>query len=168
MPTMIEITCKFDGQSLHGSYMEHMKHRWAWWLIIRSIAALAMLGTGVYMMAHGYGGKWKLIASGLVVFGALSVVRPMLWQMMQERSLRKLPGYGSTTTYGFDATGVSISGAAGQGQFPWSTFYEVVERKKGILLYQNKQAYLWIPRFAFEKAGVEMTKITRLHQQYTA
>jgi hypothetical protein len=86
----------------------------------------------------------------------------MIWQMWNERKLRKHPAYGTKIHYTFSAEEVIIEGVSGTVNVPWSEFCEVVETKKGLLLYQNKKDYLWIPRYDFKDD--DLAKIVSLYE----
>ena len=57
-----------------------------------------------------------------------------------------------------------MDGSSGTVNVLWSEFYEVVETKNGLLMYQNKKDYLWIPEYDF-KSG-EMEQIVSFHSAY--
>lgn len=95
--------------------------------------------------------------------GSLGFMRPMLWQMWQERGLRKHPAYDTKVSYIFSVAGVKMSGKAGDADIPWTEFHELKATKKGLLIYQDKKQYIWIAKDAFKTN--EMQEIVRLFQQ---
>ena len=163
MADPITIIIPFDGKSQHGSFTQHMWHRYRWWVILRSLFCVATVFLGAYLIEPG--SKGAVIGSILVMAGSLGFMRPMLWQMWQERGLRKHPAYGSKVRYTFSEKGLSMAGKAGEAVVPWSDFYEVKQTKKGLLIYQDKKQYIWIAADAFEVG--EMTKAVTLWESFS-
>lgn len=157
----ITINTTFDGKSQHGSFPQHMWHRYKLWVIARSVTCIAAVCLGCYMIEPGT--KLGMFGGVLVMVGSLGFMRPMLWQMWQERGLRKHPAYDTVVSYTFSEAGVKMSGTAGDADIPWAEFYELKATKKGLLIYQDKKQYLWIAKDAF-KAN-EMQQVVRLFQQ---
>ena len=87
--------------------------------------------------------------------GSLGFMRPMLWQMWQERGLRKHSAYDSMVRYTFSSSGVSMAGKAGDMKVDWSEFYELKALKKGLLIYQDKKQYMWIESSAFGEGQLD-------------
>jgi type VI protein secretion system component VasK len=165
MESSIVIESMFDGRSHHGSFKQHLWHRWRRWLILRKFVCIAMVVIGGFFAIKTYGQGNKLanfITISFILLGSVGYMRPMIWQMWNERKLRKHPAYGTQIHYAFSADGVMMDGASGKVSVPWSEFYEVVETKKGLLLYQNKKDYLWIPSYDFQDGG--MGKVVNLHE----
>lgn len=98
-------------------------------------------------MLYKYQGRLKpqAIGGALVAMGSIGLMRPMIWQMLHERGLRKHPAFGTQIRYTFTVEGMQMSGKAGSADVSWSEFFEVVETTKGLLIYQNKKSYIWIP-----------------------
>lgn len=149
MEDFIRIETNFNGTTQHGSYMQHLMHRWKWWLLARALVCFAAIFIGVFIYQPDAEGKQNLLAAFLITVGCFGFVRPMVWQMWHERQLRKHPGYGGKVVYKFDEEGVDMKGKAGAAMVEWKVFREVVVRKKGLLLYQDKKQYIWIPASAF-------------------
>lgn len=155
MKDFIRIETNFNGTTQHGAYMQHLLHRWKWWLLVRALVCFAAILTGVLWYAPGAEGKSNLIAAFLITVGCFGFVRPMVWQMWHERQLRKHPAYAGKVVYKFDREGVDMKGKAGAAKVEWSAFLEVVQRKKGLLIYQDKKQYIWIPVTEFEDGDME-------------
>ena len=154
----ITIESMFDGRSHHGSFRQHLWYRWKGLLVLRALLSVAMIGIGAFfMIAYNDIGKAQLIGSALVVMGSFALVRPMVWQMWSERKLRKHPAYGSKIMYKFSKEGIMMDGKSGKVEVPWVVFKEVVALPKGMILYQNKKDYMWIPAYDFK--GDEMEQI---------
>ncbi len=155
----------FDGRSHHGSFRQHLWHRWKWWLVARSFVCVALVVIGAYMAIH-YSGKGKkfadFISVAFILMGSVGFIRPMIWQMWNERKLRKHPAYGTKICYTFDQEEIIMDGESGKVVVPWCALTEVVETKTGLLLYQNTKDYLWIPGYDFEVG--EMGEVVRLHR----
>ena len=158
MTKEISIVAPFDGQSQHGSFPQHMWHRFRWWVILRSLFCIAGICFGAFILEPGT--KMGLLGGVLVTAGSLGFMRPMLWQMWQERGLRKHPAYDTTVHYTFSEVGVKMSGEIGDAEVPWSEFYELVPTKKGLLIYQDKKQYLWIAKSSFK--GEQMQEVVSL------
>lgn len=94
--------------------------------------------------------------------GSLGFMRPMLWQMWHERGLRKHPAYETEVHYEFSEKGIKMSGRAGDADVPWSGFYQVRPTKKGLLIYQDKKQYLWIPKADFQTG--QMQEVAQMKQ----
>ncbi len=157
------INSMFDGRSHHGAFRQHIRHRWKWWLIARSFVciALVILGTFIAIKYSGKGNKLPdFISVAFILLGSVGLIRPMIWQMFAERKFRKHRAYESKIRYEFSAKGIKMSGKAGKADVPWSTFYEVAKTPKGLLIYQTKKEYIWIPSYDF-KAG-EMKAICEM------
>lgn len=143
----------FDGRSHHGAFRQHIRHRWKWWLIARAIVCITLIITGSYIAIHYSGQGNKLpdfISVAFILLGSISLIRPMIWQMFAERKFRKHKAYESKIRYEFSYKGIKMSGKAGKADVPWSTFYEVTETSKGLLIYQTKKEYIWIPGYDFK------------------
>lgn len=149
----ITIISTFDGSGQHGSMTQHMWHRYRWWVVLRSLLCVAAVCLGAYLMEPGT--KGGAIGAVLVMAGSLGFMRPMLWQMWQERGLRKHPAYGSKVRYTFSERGLSMAGKAGQAEVEWNALYELKPVRKGLLIYQDKRQYLWIERAAFGTGQLE-------------
>ncbi|MGJ8657289.1 MAG: YcxB family protein [Akkermansiaceae bacterium] len=165
MDEAIKIDSMFDGRSHHGSFRYHLWHRWGRWLVLRRVVCIAMvLIGGVFAIkTYGRGDKFaNFITISFVLLGSVGYMRPMIWQMWNERKLRKHAAYGTEIHYVFSPEEIVMDGSSGKVHVPWSEFIEVVETKKGLLLYQNKKDYLWIPSYDFE-AG-EMGKVVRMFE----
>ncbi|MFC5050376.1 YcxB family protein [Rubritalea spongiae] len=153
MAKPITIITQFDGKSQHGSFPQHMWHRYRWWVITRSLLCIAAICLGAYLMEPGSEGG--LIGGGLVMVGSLGFMRPMLWQMWQERGLRKHPAYNSKVRYTFSENGISMAGKAGEADVAWNELHELKQSKKGLLIYKDKKQYIWIANDAFEAGQME-------------
>ena len=149
----ITIHTTFDGKSQHGSFPRHMWHRYKAWVITRSLLCVAAVCLGCYILEPGT--KWGMFGGALVMVGSLGFMRPMLWQMWQERGLRKHPAYDTEVSYVFSGQGIKMSGQAGDADIPWPNFYELVPTKKGLLIYQDKKQYLWIANDAFREGEMQ-------------
>ncbi|MFT6792803.1 MAG: hypothetical protein ACJAR1_000788 [Rubritalea sp.] len=160
MEQAIKIESMFDGRSHHGSFRQHLWHRWRRWLILRRLVCIAMVVIGGFfaIKTYGKGDKFaNFITISFILLGSVGYMRPMIWQMWNERKLRKHPAYETMINYTFNVDEVIMDGSSGKVTVPWSEFCEVVETKKGLLLYQNKKDYLWIPGYDFKDG--EMTEI---------
>ena len=167
MEENIKISSMFDGRSHHGSFSEHLWYRWRRLMLIRRFACIAMLLIGCYFALKTYGSGNKFadfVTISFILIGSIGFIRPMIWQMWSERKLRKHPAFGSKIEFSFGANEVVMNGSSGSVNVPWSEFYEVVKTKKGLLMYQNKKDYLWIPEYDF-KSG-EMEEIVSFHAAY--
>lgn len=153
MAEMITVKMKFDGESQHGAHVRHMWRRQKLWLILRSCLCIAAIATGAFLMEPTGGSKWNMIAGMMVTIGAVGFLRPMIWQMWMERELRKHPAYGTAVEYVFTEKGIKMTGAAGNVEIGWQEIYDVCLTAKGMLIYQTKQLYMWIPAGAFSKVG---------------
>lgn len=160
MKKIIEITSKFDGPSQHGSFTKHMWCRYRWWVILRSLLCIIAICFGAYLIEPGT--KGGAFGGFLVMVGSLGFMRPMLWQMWHERGLRKHPAYETEVHYEFSEKGIKMSGRAGDADVPWSDFYQVRPTKKGLLIYQDKKQYLWIPKADFQTG--QMQEIAQMKQ----
>lgn len=153
MEKVIRIESMFDGRSHHGSFKYHLWHRWGGWLIFRRVVCIALVVIGVFFAFHYYGlgnKKADFVTISFILLGSVGYMRPMIWQMLNERKLRKHPAYGSKIDYTFSPKEIIMDGNSGKVHVPWGEFMEVVETEKGLLLYQNKKDYLWIPSYDFE------------------
>ncbi len=154
----------FDGRSHHGSFREHLRHRWGGWILLRRFVCVAMIIIGGIFAVKTYGRGNKeanFVTISFILLGSVGFMRPMIWQMWSERKLRKHPSYETEIEYVFEMENVTMNGSSGEVRVPWDIFLEVVETKKGLLLYQNKKDYLWIPGYDF-KSG-EMTRVVSFH-----
>ena len=161
----IKVSSMFDGRSHHGSFREHLWHRWRVWMLLRRFACLAMVCIGGYFAMKSYGGGSKFhnfITISFILIGSVGFMRPMIWQMWSERKLRKHPAFNSKIHYEFNPKEVIMNGSSGRANVPWSEFFEIIETKKGLLMYQNKKDYLWIPAVDFKTK--EMSQIVIFHQ----
>ncbi len=161
----IQIESMFDGRSHHGSFGEHLWYRWKTFMMLRRFACIGMLLMGAVFAMKTYGQGDKLanfVTISFILIGSIGYIRPMIWQMWSERKLRKHPAYGSQIEFCFSPDEVSMAGTSGVVNVPWKEFFEVVETKKGLLMYQNKKDYLWVPGYDF-KAG-EMAQVVSMHR----
>lgn len=94
--------------------------------------------------------------------GSLGFMRPMLWQMWHERGLRKHPAYETEVHYEFSDHGIKMSGLAGDADVPWTELYQVKPTKKGLLIYQDKKQYMWLPKSDFQSG--QMQEIAKMKQ----
>ena len=123
---------------------------------------MIVIGGIFAVKTYGRGNKEaNFVTISFILLGSMGIMRPMIWQMWSERKLRKHPSYGTKIRYVFDTENIIMNGSSGEVRVSWDVFFEVVETKKGLLLYQNKKDYLWIPSYDF-KAG-EMTKVVNFH-----
>ena len=163
MEQPITIASMFDGRSHHGSFRAHLWHRWRGWLILRRFVCIAMIVIGgiFAIKTYGRGDQFaNFITITFILLGSIGYMRPMIWQMWNERKLRKHPAYGTEIIYTFGPEEIIMDGVSGKVVVPWCALNEVVETKTGLLLYQNKKDYLWIPSYDF-KAG-EMAKVVNM------
>ena len=152
MEKSVTIESMFDGRSHHGAFREHLRYRWKWWLLARSLVcvALVIIGTIFAIKYSGKGNKLPdFISVAFILLGSVGLIRPMIWQMVAERRFRKHKAYDSRIRYEFNPQGIKMSGIAGKADASWSAFYEVVETPKGLLIYQTKKEYIWIPSYDF-------------------
>ncbi len=150
----------FDGRSHHGAFRQHLWYRWKGLLILRAFLCLTTVGMGVFfMIAYQHQNKAQLVASGLIVMGSFAFMRPMIWQMWSERKMRQHPAYGSKITYIFSEEGILMNGKQGKIEAPWVAFSKVVALPKGLILYQNKKDYLWIPEYDFRDKEMKQISI---------
>jgi hypothetical protein len=166
METEIAIKSMFDGRSHHGSFREHLWHRYRRWLILRRFVCIAMVVIGGIFAVKTYGSGDKFanfITITFILLGSIGYMRPMIWQMWSERKLRKHPAYGTEINYTFSANEIIMDGVSGKIHVPWNQFVEVVITKTGLLLYQNKKDYLWIPSYDFKDG--EMAKVLKMANQ---
>ncbi|WP_018969106.1 YcxB family protein [Rubritalea marina] len=139
----ISIHSRFDGPSQHGSFRHHLWQRHRGWVIARSLMCVTAVGVGAFLIEPGTEGG--VIGSVLVVAGTLGFMRPMIWQMWQERMLRKHPAFDTSIDYTFTAQGMQMRGEAGDVDVSWADLHSVVPTKKGLLIYQDAKQYMWIP-----------------------
>lgn len=137
--------------------MSHLWRRQKLWLVIRSVLCLAAIAIGAYLMDPNAGGKQNLIPGMMVTIGSVGVLRPMIWQMWMERGMRHHVAYGTEVEYVFSESGVKMTGVAGVADLAWGDVYEVCLCRRGMLIYQTKQLYLWIPAAGF--AGKEQMEL---------
>lgn len=88
----------------------------------------------------------------MLMVGTFALLRPLIWKIMHGRNLRRLPGYGQSVLYTFTPDSMSINGEDRQGEVKWSTLFESVSTKKGLLLYHGKKSYTWVPSESFDSA----------------
>lgn len=120
----------------------------------------------MYLQFSGKGDKRvEFVSIAFILIGAIGLIRPMVWQMWHERRLRKHPAYESKIRYVFSNEGMIMTGDAGAANVPWSEFYELVETPIGLLIYQNKKSYIWIPEA--DLASGETKKIIGFWQKST-
>jgi len=165
MDQAIHIKSKFDDKSHHGSFSAHLWHRWRRWLVLRRFVCIAMIMIGGYMAMRSYGSQDRFanfVTISFILLGSVGLMRPMIWQMWSERKLRKHPAFGTEIEYVFNHDEVNINGESGDVVVPWCALCEVVETNKGMLLYQSRKDYVWIPSRDFSKG--EMSKIVKFHQ----
>ncbi len=125
---------------------------------------MVVIGGIFAVKTYGSGDKFaNFITITFILLGSVGYMRPMIWQMWNERKLRKHPAYGTVINYTFSADEIIMNGVSGKINVPWSQFFEVVETKTGLLLYQNKKDYLWIPRYDFKDG--EITKVLKMANQ---
>lgn len=155
----------FDGRSHHGSFREHLWYRWRVWMLLRRFVCLAMIVIGGFFAVKSYGmgdRRADFITISFILLGSIGYIRPMIWQMWSERKLRKHPAYESEIIYTFNAEEVIMEGSSGKVSVPWDQFYELEQTQKGLLMYQNKKDYLWIPSYDFESD--EMTSVVAFYE----
>ena len=87
----------------------------------------------------------------------------MIWQMWHERIARKNPAYGTQVHYLFNDDGVTVSGTKGSFSLKWQDLYELTFTKKGLLIYQTKKQYLWIPGTALEGSLCNIKELYLAH-----
>ncbi len=169
MEKTIAIESMFDGRSHHGSFRQHLRHRWRGWLLLRKIVciALVVIGGCLALKTQGSGNKFdQFITTSFILMGSIGYMRPMIWQMWNERKLRKHPAYGTKISYVFQKDEVIMDGVSGKVHVPWSQFIEVVETKTGLLIYQNKKDYLWIPGYDFKQGEMaQVVSMANLHNK---
>ncbi len=119
-----------------------------------------MLAGGYLIVTRGQ----HVLAAFLVSGGAVGLLRPMIWQMWSERSLRKHPAYEQDVTYVFYESGIEITGSAGNASLAWHDIESVVPCKRGTLLYTDKNDYLWVPNSAFSQKE-ERTRVLEMATQ---
>lgn len=160
----IKVKIKFDGESQHGAPMSHLWRRKKLWIIIRSALCLAAIAVGAYLMDPAEGGKRNLIPGMMVTIGSVGVLRPMIWQMWMERGMRHHVAYGTEVGYEFSTSGVKMSGVAGAVDLAWKDVYEVCLCRRGMLIYQTKQLYLWVPMSGFASRA-QMEEVCAMWRQ---
>lgn len=164
MTAPITISSMFDGRSHHGAFRLHLSHRWKWWLRVRAFVCLALLIMGILFVIKFSGGGNKYAdfsAVAFILLGSVGFVRPMIWQMFAERRYRMHPAFNSKIQYTFSNTGVNMTGKAGDVDVPWSSFLELVDTSKGLLMYTNKKEYIWIPSSDFNPG--EIAQVCQLY-----
>lgn len=158
---MVQLSYLFDDQHYHGAYGKHLWHRSKHWIILRSLCcALAIIIGGLMMIQNSR----DLLAYFFVTGGSIGMLRPMIWQMWHERSMRKNPAFGTTLHFSFDATGLTLSGKQGKHHFHWNDIFELKQTNKGLLIYPSRKKYLWIPQAVLKKDSVK--KIQQLQHQH--
>lgn len=101
------------------------------------------------------GSKRGMFGGFLVMVGSVGFIRPMLWQMWHERVLRKHPAYETEVKYTFSPSGITMDGKAGKATMAWADVYQIKVTRKGLLIYQDKKQYLWIPESDFESGQMQ-------------
>jgi hypothetical protein len=155
MDKSITVSFILDDQSYHGAYSAHLRHRYFKWLVIRSFVCVSFVLFGAYFITLT---QERLLGNFLVVLGSVGLLRPMIWQMWHERLVRKNPAFKKKLTYTFSEKGLRIAGNKGVFELSWNEIFELVISARGVLIYQTKKSYLWIPKAAFEIG--EMEKLT--------
>jgi len=148
----IEVTVPMNDTTYHGVYRMHLWRRHKLWIIIRSALCVCAVGYGGFLLTTKGS---HVFASVLVTMGTLGFLRPLIWQMLHERGLRKHPTYGKNIRYIFNETQVGVDGSKGQVNVLWSEVIDFYHNKKGLLIYINKSSYLWFPRSLLSLAEVE-------------
>ena len=124
---------------------------------------MVVIGAAIAMKTYGQVDKYaNFISVSFILLGSVGYMRPMIWQMWNERKLRKHPAYGTEIIYTFGADEIIMDGASGKVVVPWCALSEVVETKSGLFLYQNKKDYIWIPGYDFGDG--EMAEVVKLHK----
>ncbi|NWK57165.1 YcxB family protein [Verrucomicrobiaceae bacterium N1E253] len=110
------------------------------------------IGIGVFPLAI-----WLIFSEGwtpwpmlLMLVGTLVMLRPIIWNMMQVRSLHKLPGYGQEVCYTITPEALHIDGESKSARLDSHQIVECVPTTQGILIYHSKTSYTWLPHSAFD------------------
>ena len=137
----------FDERSHLGAFRLHMWHRYGTWLMLRSFLSVGLIVTGIIMlMSQGPHPMFIL----MLMVGTFALLRPLIWKIMHGRNLRRLAGYGEAVLYTFTPESININGEDRQAMVKWSSLFEAVTTKHGLLLYHAKKSYTWVPCEAFD------------------
>lgn len=147
MANKIKAQLLFNEGSQLGALRIHLWHRYRFWIGLRTSLSAGLIITGIALTV--YAGLEPLNILMLMV-GTFALIRPQVWKIFHARNLRKLPGYGQAVLYTFSDDGIDIHGETRQAKVRWSQLHEILNHKKGIMLYHSPKAYTWIPREAFD------------------
>jgi hypothetical protein len=147
--TTIKAKVNFDEASHLGAFRLHMWHRYQVWLMLRTFLSVALILAGIILLMSQGPNPMPVL---MLMVGTFALLRPLIWKIMHGRNLRRLPGYGQSVLYTFTPDSMSINGEDRQGEVKWSTLFESVSTKKGLLLYHGKKSYTWVPSESFDSA----------------
>lgn len=147
MQTPINAKMVFDEGSHLSAFRLHMWHRYRIWLMLRTILSVGLLLAGTIMLISQGPHPMAIL---MLMIGTFALVRPLIWKIMHGRNLRRLPGYGQTVLYTFSLESINIHGEDREATVKWSTLFESVTTKHGLLLYHAKKSYTWVPCEAFD------------------
>jgi hypothetical protein len=99
------------------------------------------------------GGETSWLLNALLPSVILAVFFTGLRYYLERRqflsSIKSSPLCGSTVQYLFSEEGVKMITAHSKVEASWSGFMQSVETSNGVLLYQAKRIFYWLPKTAF-------------------
>lgn len=98
-----------------------------------------------------FGSDDHLVGAMLIFFGFYCVLRKKILEIQFCRRIKAIPGFGTVTDWEFTEDGISQASELGRVDLSWDAIFETITTPSGILLYQQKHLYYWLPLSGFEE-----------------
>ncbi|MBK8094968.1 MAG: YcxB family protein [Verrucomicrobiaceae bacterium] len=146
-----EITAKvtFDQPTMLAGYRWHVRASWIYRtiraiLLVMVVASMvSFVVTRISPEARGY---LVYITIFLIAYWPLVL---FLQKVLFISNLKSSPLFGTQIACSIADTGLGVDSIAFRGTYFWNAFHKTATTTEGVLLYQQKLLFIWLPKTAF-------------------
>lgn len=154
-PVTASIT--FDEPTMLTGFRWHNRvHRTRHWLRLALLLVASSLVVAGLVMSDEKGYAeipliYPIVFAVLVAFAA-NALRRWLERRRFTAGIRSSPLFNEAITYQADPEQIEITAPQFKGTLTWKAFHKSVETPEGLLLYQQRYLFNWLPKAAFSPA----------------
>ena len=85
----------------------------------------------------------------ILIWGLLLIGLQFIMKELTKRNFKSIPTFNEEIRYQFDEAKLSATSAHTEFSHTWESMSEAIVRTDGILVYPQKNAFLWLPKSTF-------------------
>jgi hypothetical protein len=146
---MAEAKHRVSEESLMAGWRQHIRRRGIRFDRIHLLFAPVFFLCGLLFLLFGDEQDLRAVVIPCAASGTVFLVGPLVAGWRIRRTVRKSPDLDTKVTWVFSEQGISMKGTAAEVARDWDRIYDAVIHSDGLLLYLEKDQFMWLPRSAF-------------------